>query len=1164
VSLRPPGRVAGPLDKAARNVLKPGDAGPARACDPRFVDVDEAQAGTRMDKESGSTFTVPWAQGIFLALLFGIGAIFIQDVPFVSDRRTDGASPRDHSTAVQDVDARLWQDPLGVVQRAIEPGKSPAQPARASAPEVASATADEAAPCDTIHLIGCLGAEIRAVRTGKDDALVLAVMVRGGPYSDFVEQRRQARYAVISGLSEMGYGPSDSDHLGWVARPPVEGDVQARHLPDVIPFEWFDMAAERAAKAAYYHETRLMRILVLWLDDRAFTDSPIARMTVLAKALTPDSDADWRIIGPVRSDALQAMAAEKVPEKARESGDPWLHFYAATPTVPDDIIVGEHECRGPHCLSRLLMERQNIQLTRTTADDGRLVRSMIAELQLRGLRPIKLPGTKGDTNQGTYGGLCLRSGEEDRDAPSHIAVVAEWDTLYGRSLRKDFQADYGVEGYCVERFNYMRGLDGLLPGRAEAAPEHEGADAPVPGGKGDDQRKDGKFIERAEGQSQFDYLRRLAKKMRDRDDELRRTSPDGQGLRAVGVLGSDLHDKLLVLQALRPELPNALFFTTDLDARFLHPSEQPWTRNLLIASGFGLRLDDELQGGAPPFRNGYETAQFFATRLLVDDARRALAHDECRGLTASKCEQKGFAGWSQRDLDTWLGVPRIFEIGRTSPFDFTGRDAAIPPSFLRASDAAAHADSRRQDETPCRGVNWLNCADIHPPGSERAPMPNLWGRWLIGLVVSALWLPFYFTGREGIARLRGYLRFEDMCRRRWLLLALFVLAQFFVVPAAIAWAWPPLVDWMTADGKPLVFTEGVSTWPTEIIRVFTLLLGVFLVNRGRQGLAENQEDIEWKFALQVPAQASRTDQEVAGAGLGRWDWLLNIFRWSAVKPDLAPGVYATGADPRVERIWRRHAVQNKTGARLMRAIVFVLLTLLLTLAIVQAFHEGPFVPQRGPLSLHVHATLHAMVYLMLYFVVYFVADAIWLCVSFMRYLWRDGRMWPEATVRHFMAELAIPDEHLVSRWIGLQLAEQRSKEINQLVYYPFVILSLVILSRSSVFDDWQMPMSGKVLMAGAVIVSMVSAWFLRRAAEKTRRAALEDIEKALLRAKALPEDTAPPPTPRQLELMRDQAASLRDGAFAPYSQQPVLKALMIPFATVGGSSLLEYLQLANM
>ncbi len=71
----------------------------------------------------------------------------------------------------------------------------------------------------------------------------------------------------------------------------------------------------------------------------------------------------------------------------------------------------------------------------------------------------------------------------------------------------------------------------------------------------------GKTIEKSVGQSQYDYLRRMGKVLARQEK-----------LRAVGVLGSDVYDKLLVLEALHDLLPDVVFFTTDLDARYFYPA----------------------------------------------------------------------------------------------------------------------------------------------------------------------------------------------------------------------------------------------------------------------------------------------------------------------------------------------------------------------------------------------------------------------------------------------------------------------------------------------------------------------------------------------------------------------------------------------------------------
>jgi len=145
--------------------------------------------------------------------------------------------------------------------------------------------------------------------------------------------------------------------------------------------------------------------------------------------------------------------------------------------------------------------------------------------------------------------------------------------------------------------------------------------------------------------------------------------------------------------------------------------------------------------------------------------------------------------------------------------------------------------------------------------------------------------------------------------------------------------------------------------------------------------------------------------------------------------------------------------------------------------------------------------------------------------------------------------------------------------VNQLIYHPFILLSLVQLSRSPAFDDWTMPLVGKVLAVLKVLLALAGPVMLRLTAEKSRRTALYHVEAALTRAHAAGAADADrreaavglvAPTAKQIELLRSHIAGMDRGALAPYTQQPLLKAVLLPFATVGGSQLLEYLRLASL
>jgi hypothetical protein len=169
-------------------------------------------------------------------------------------------------------------------------------------------------------------------------------------------------------------------------------------------------------------------------------------------------------------------------------------------------------------------------------------------------------------------------------------------------------------------FSYLRGLDG----------QTVGGESGGKGSKSDNERKSERLTSleelskwspdanKAEGQTQFDYLARLGDQLRELEKSLHH---EGRGhIEAVGIVGSDVYDTLLILQALRHQFPDAVFFTTDLDVRFCHPHERDWARNLIIVSGYGVSLHPALHGEIAAFRDSTQTAQFAAALAALGNS----------------------------------------------------------------------------------------------------------------------------------------------------------------------------------------------------------------------------------------------------------------------------------------------------------------------------------------------------------------------------------------------------------------------------------------------------------------------------------------------------------------------------------------------------------------
>ena len=215
-------------------------------------------------------------------------------------------------------------------------------------------------------------------------------------------------------------------------------------------------------------------------------------------------------------------------------------------------------------------------------------------------------------------------------------------------------------------------------------------------------------------------------RLRNLDDSLRQKKEGG--ISAIGILGSDVFDKLLVLRALEPKFPEAVFFTTDFDASLTLPSELDFTRNLIISSSFGPELRPEIQGEIPPFRSSYQTAAFLATSLAV-------------GATRDGREPS----FDQEKISAWLSPSRIFEIGRTGDIiQYAGKAADFPAGTPQNRDHKSPAyvaqntapiDEGRSTASPASskatvenipppaadaqdnacGRDLLACGDVQPP-----------------------------------------------------------------------------------------------------------------------------------------------------------------------------------------------------------------------------------------------------------------------------------------------------------------------------------------------------------------------------------------------------------------------------------------------------------------
>jgi hypothetical protein len=716
-----------------------------------------------------------------IALILGI--LVIPQTPF------KGSRPKSPETVIstlhegEDVQARLWQDPFSAVMNHRR----------------------EMANVSDGHDLTNLAEQI--INKDQNEILVLGVMVDDGSYAENVESRTRYRYAVLSALSELYYVPENSEHVGYLEnlvfpKAPLEswllrlsncelfeskGPLSSRNLlsdenrygsrdkswfMDLVPYEWFE--SEHPLSPA---------LLVVWLNDNNFSEYPLWKLgdltgllnkEVMIKSamigITNSPDLRYRILGPASSTNLDAMIKESKLdcEHKRNLKNVQIFSWAATVDMEKLIPESGSKTEAPNSLARKIEQKcrlykKGCRFLRTIGPDRMLTDLLIKELSLR-IEDIEPT--------------------ENIQEEVHIALISEWDTVYGRNLPDAFKRSVEGKNICIHRFSYMRGIDGQVPGEMEVQTSASRVS------KKNDKETERQNIERPTGRSQFDYLRRLAFRLKKIETEIKDHNRKS-GIQAIGVLGSDVYDKLLVIQAMRKLFPATIFFTTDMDARLFHPDELLWTQNLIVASNFGLRLNDEYQENVPPFRNSYQTSLFLSTKIALNPFEA--------------CSLEG---------ETWLCSPKIFEIGRTGAFALDFKEEK-PDRFST-------------DPNPTKYSGIL----MHPTYFWRFFGAAI----LLAILFYALYAPF---------RTKAYTL--SPCFLILFLILLITLFRGIIWPTQHTlsnpnnWLYKFLKSQFYA-GEPFAFFEGISIWPSEFLRFLAGGISLyFLITGYLKARSSNQE-----------------------------------------------------------------------------------------------------------------------------------------------------------------------------------------------------------------------------------------------------------------------------------------------------------------------------------
>ena len=528
--------------------------------------------------------------------------------------------------------------------------------------------------------------------------------------------------------------------------------------------------------------------------------------------------------------------------------------------------------------------------------------------------------------------------------------------------------------------------------------------------------------------------------------------------------------------------------------------------NLVVASHFGLTLNQKLQQAIPPFRDTYQTATFYAVlRALGTLAPGDLCPAWLQGLPEWRYAIQP-PGVPTTTCFVVSPQPRLHEIGKNGPVDLSIE--RVPFNMTQI-------------------IRSIHEPRPQPPSADDA-------REAVAYAVMAVavgWL-LLFPASETVYRVT-----RSACRtllsnppRSLGMLAIFGVMSWLL--------WFAVVPSLVADheaGEPFSLHDGVSIWPSQLLRATVIVLALLFIVRIRKRLRNACEEIECSFhnllvprthvvyiSVPISPHPELLSRFARLAHWCRWDIPWSVNSWSLGELSAEP------AD-----IWVEYRKRLKPLYLWVRVLWWSGLFFLVGW-LIMALYGQPVTPFRGNVVWQINQGVLFAAVPMLIIVIFLVLD-----------LTRTTSVFVRKLVTKELG-CASPTDCLNK----LQLVARLTARIDVFVYYPATLLGLMLLARAEYFDNWNFPIGlGIVVGVGAAYV-VASAIRLRASSEEARRLVMSELSERRLAG-------LEPASSQQLDQIMATIGTLKEGAFLPYTELPVFRAVALPSGAYGLFAVIE-------
>ncbi|SFD94296.1 hypothetical protein [Nitrosomonas sp. Nm166] len=1046
-----------------------------------------------------------------LALLILFGFLIWHDNPIRSSRPLDSSVMQSPYTHIIDntYESWLWQDPFGQNHSAEENFEN----------KKVNSVVDKKSQC-----YSKIEEAIESITKTKEKKPVelLASIVKVRPNTiENKEFRIRHRYAVIAGLIESGYKASEPNSLHFCSIQNLGKDNKKNQGKDNKKNQDNDNKVYRLRWERFVYEgtdrdpNKPDDIILIWVDSNAVTASKSFQ---------------------IFAEDLNKKAAAWVKN---------LYVFDWVSSITKEDIEKEYKKYEKVKIKKPIDEKDGIK-------DGiteKLITDLVKELDWRGIK------------KSSEIAIITEQGSEK----THSLLEKFCKSFFNQIERRDPNAQ---DDLCEKQnFYYLKGLDAYQ----QVIDKHHKAEDHQTAKKLNDRFSKDDLHNPPVGPTQYDYLHRLAKQIKETRDGID-LKERVKGVKAVVIFGSDIYDKLVILQALRTEMPHIPVFTTNLDAQMFHPQRWRWTRNLVVASHFDLRLNKDYQKHIPAFRDSRQTDIYYNT---INTLKKLPENADIPSL--------------------------VFEVGRKG---------SVRMEPLTESEKIHPEDDRQQQDKEKKSIHPEDDRQqqdkekksIHPEDDRQEQVKKKY--WLLlGIIVVLILLPFQFHPHSLILIL-------------WLCLTAGVVFS-------LAWL-------AISSGEPLSFTEGISLWPAILVRIIAISLAVFLIliavcileknfdrlNKKhftkhehlktlipyrepltiKEGFEKIVSFIKNTLSKPKPVNNNTKDDpfflkkllifvffiisscvyivndknpvdfpiEQCLAALFLITVLYILIERTGIANDWAvshwiekDNCYHDGKNPTKDScrkliklesrnykkgLWEEYFDLGRLKWRSARVLMMWLFFAIIETILFYLLPSGPQ-PCRGEFTCFLDWLAGIMSFIVIMLLIFLVLDAVRLNFYWIRKLRKKHPL----LVYKSLPLLLLNDQEknelkpLVLLEKMIILVAERTRAVDKLIYYPMLCILLVLIAGTTYFDNQDFPLSKSITFAASISMLIFSGFMIRNEAKRLKSAIIERAENLVNYGFSKTE----------VEAVIEKINNNDQGAFQPMLEQPVMRVFLLIVASVG-------------